>query len=375
MDQPSSKGRSPKSSLYITGVACVVAAIAGTAYYMHESATGLATAKAAMEADVSRGPRIVTAQVVQGPKVREIQLLGDARPYLTTTIFAKVSGYLKNVQVDKGDQVSANQIVAEIDSAELESQYLSALADLDQKQRIDSRSRELLRNNTTSQQAAEQAETNYRMAQETVRNLAIMRSYQTLKAPFDGTVVARFADPGALMQAATTNQASSLPVMQIADNSKLRVGIYVEQRDVAAIKVGDETDIVDAANPERQRKAKISLTAATLDPRTRTLFVEIDLDNSDQFLVPGSFVYVKLRLPVKSFLQIPVTAMMQRGGVQQVAVIDQNSTIKFRPIKVASTNGAVINVIDGLQAGERVGLNVSSDLVEGSKVRASDAPR
>ena len=213
------------------------------------------------------------------------------------------------------------------------------------------------------------------MAQETVRNLAIMRSYQTLKAPFDGTVVARFADPGALMQAATTNQASSLPVMQIADNSKLRVGIYVEQRDVAAIKVGDETDIVDAANPERQRKAKISRTAATLDPRTRTLFVEIDLDNSDQFLVPGSFVYVKLRLPVKSFLQIPVTAMMQRGGVQQVAVIDQNSTIKFRPIKVASTNGAVINVIDGLQAGERVGLNVSSDLVEGSKVRASDAPR
>jgi RND family efflux transporter MFP subunit len=372
MDSPVSKDSAPKSKLYVTGIACVLLTVAGSAYYIHSSSTGLASAKATLEADISRGPRIVTTVVKQGPQTKNIRLLGDARPYLTTTIFAKVSGYLKNVQVDKGDQVSANQIVAEIDSAELESQYLSALADLDQKQRIDARTRELLRNNTTSQQTAEQAETNYRMAQETVRNLGIMRSYQTLKAPFDGTVVARFADPGALMQAATTNQASSLPVMQIADNRKLRVGIYVEQRDVSAIKVGDEVEIEDAANPDRRRKAKISRTAATLDPRTRTMFVEIDLDNSDQFLVPGSFVYVNLALNVKSYLQVPVTALIQRGGVQQVAVIDAESQVKFRPVKVATTDGNVINLIEGVKAGERVGLNIPSDLVENTKVRASD---
>ena len=372
MDSPVSKDTASKSKLYVTGFACVLLAAVGSAYYIHSSSTGLASAKASLEADISRGPRIVTTLVKQGPQTKNVRLLGDARPYLTTTIFAKVSGYLKNVQVDKGDQVSANQIVAEIDSAELESQYLSALADLDQKQRIDARTRELLRNNTTSQQTAEQAETNYRMAQETVRNLAIMRSYQTLKAPFDGTVVARFADPGALMQAATSNQASSLPVMQIADNRKLRVGIYVEQRDVSAIKVGDEVEIEDAANPDRRRKAKISRTAATLDPRTRTLFVEIDLDNSDQFLVPGSFVYVNLQLNVKSYLQVPVTALMQRGGVQQVAVIDADSQVKFRPVKVATTDGNVINLIEGVKAGERVGLNIPSDLIENTKVRASD---
>jgi len=375
MDQLSSQGRPSRTRLYLTGGVCVVATVLGTAYYMNQSSSGLANVKAAMEADVARGPRVVVSNVAQGPQFRMIQLLGDARPYQTTTVFAKVSGYLKSVLVDKGDQVTANQVIAEIDSAELESQYQSAVADLDQKQRIDARSRELLRNSTTSQQAAEQAETNYRMAQETVRNLGIMRSYQTLKAPFNGTVVARFADPGALMQAATTNQASSLPVMQIADNSKLRIGIYVEQRDVAAIKVGDEADIIDSANPDRKRKAKISRTAGTLDPRTRTLFVELDIDNSDQFLVPGSFVNVSLRVPVKSFPQIPVSAMMQRGGTQQVAVIGEDSTIKFRPIKVASTDGALINIADGLKVGERVGLNVSSDLVEGSKVRAAEARR
>lgn len=375
MDQLSSQGRPSKTRLYITGAVCVVGTVLGTAYYMMQSSSSLATVKAAMEADVARGPRVVAANVVQGPQFRTIQLLGDARPYQTTTVFAKVSGYLKSVLVDKGDQVTANQVIAEIDSAELESQYQSAVADLDQKQRIDARSRELFRNSTTSQQAAEQAETNYRMAQETVRNLGIMRSYQTLKAPFNGTVVARFADPGALMQAATTNQASSLPVMQIADNSKLRIGIYVEQRDVSAVKVGDEAEIIDAANPDRRRKAKISRTAGTLDPRTRTLFVELDIDNSDQFLVPGSFVNVSLRIPVKSFPQIPVSAMMQRGGTQQVAVIGEDSTIKFRPIKVASTDGALINIAEGLKVGERVGLNVSSDLVEGSKVRAAEARR
>lgn len=268
--------------------------------------------------------------------------------------------------------MTANQVLAEIDSAELESQYLSALTDLNQKEKINARLQELLKSNNTSQQAAEQAETNYRLAQEAVRNLAIMRSYQTLKAPFDGTVVARFADPGALVQAATTNQASSLPVLQIVDNRKLRVGVFVEQRDVAAIKVGDEAEIVDASNPERRRKAEISRTAGTLDPRTRTLFVEIDLDNSDQFLVPGSFVYVNLHVPVKSFLQIPVTAMVQRGGNPQVAVVGADSTIQFKPIKVASTDGAMINVAEGLKAGEKVALNISSDLTNGAKVRAAE---
>lgn len=205
MDQQVS-GKSPSQKrLYMIGAAFMVVAAGGTAIYLYQAKAGLTTARAAMEADLARGPLVVVTPVKQGPEFRNIQLLGDARPYLTTTIFAKVSGYLKTVHVDKGSAVTANQILAEIDSAELESQYLSALTDLNQKEKIHLRLQELLKNNNTSQQAAEQADTNYRMAQEAVRNLAIMRSYQSLKAPFDGTVVARFADPGALVQAATTN--------------------------------------------------------------------------------------------------------------------------------------------------------------------------
>ncbi len=359
--------------LYLTGLVLLVAAGFGTFRFMQQSAANVASTRTAMETEAARGPRVVVATVAQGPSIRTIQLLGDARAYSTATLFAKVSGYLKTVSVDKGDLVTAGQIIAEIESTELESQYQSAVADLDNKQRIAARARDLLRSGSTAQQAADQAETNLRMAQESVRNLNAIRSYQVLRAPFDGMVVARFADPGALLQAATTNQASSLPVIQLADTTKLRIGAFVEQRDVSAIKPGDEADIIDASNTERRRTARISRTAGSLDPRTRTLFIEIDLDNKDNFLVPGSFVQVVLKVPVTSYPQIPVNAVLQRGPNTVVAVVGPDETVRFRPIRVASTDGIVSNVADGLKPGEKVGLNVPNDVIEGAKIRAAAA--
>jgi RND family efflux transporter MFP subunit len=355
--------------LYLFAIVLLCAAGAGTWKFMRASDIGLGTARAAMEADAARGPRVIVATVTQGPAVRTIQLLGDARPFSTATLFAKVSGYVKSVNVDKGDTVTAGQVIAEIESMELESQYQSASADLDVKNRIAARTRELLRTGSTSQQAADQAEANMRMAQESVRNLGTMRGYQVLRAPFDGTVIARFADPGALMQAATTNQSSSLPVIQLADNTKLRIGVYVEQRDVSAIHVGDEAEVADAANPERRRKARISRTAGTLDPRTRTLFIEIDLDNKDAFLVPGSFVYVTLRVPIASYPQIPVAAILTRAGATLAATIGEDANVRFKPIRLAGTDGITADIAEGLKPGERVGLNVPNDVTEGARVR------
>jgi RND family efflux transporter MFP subunit len=271
--------------------------------------------------------------------------------------------------VDKGDTVKAGQVIAEIDSAELESQYQGAVADMVYKERLVVRARGLLRTGDVAQQAAEQAESSYRQSQETMRNLDTMRSYQVLRAPFDGTIVGRFADPGALMQAATTNQASSLPVVQIADNSKLRIGAYVEQRDVSAVHVGDAAVVTDASNPERRRTAKISRTAGTLDPRTRTLGIEVDLDNRDNFLVPGSFAYVTLRVPVASFPQVPVAALVQRGAAAQIASVGADALVHFRPVKVASTDGIVVNLAEGAKPGEKVALNVPTEVVEGAKIR------
>ena len=365
----------PKRSfgLYVVGLLILVAAGGGTAYYLRNSAAAITDARKGIDAEAARGPRVVVANVIKGPDSRTITLLGDAKPYVVATLFAKVSGYVKTVNVDKGDLVQSGQLIAEIESPELESQYQSAAADLDYKQRLAARARELLRTGSTAVQTSEQAESNLRQAQESVRNLNTMRAYQVLRAPFTGTVVARFADPGALMQAATTNQASSLPVVQLADNSKLRIGAYVEQRDVTAVHVGDPVDVVDASNAERHRMAKISRTAGTLDPRTRTLFIEIDLDNADGVLVPGSFTYANLKVPLASYPQVPVAALNQRGGTSQVAVVGDDAMVKFRPVKVGNTDGTLINILEGVKPGEKVVLNVGNDVTDGIKVRPSPA--
>jgi membrane fusion protein, multidrug efflux system len=361
--------------LYLFGLALVAAAGIVAFQYANSSTQAVAAARQTMAAEASRGLLVQVATVKNGPAFREIRLLGDAKAFTSATIFAKISGYLRTVAVDKGDQVHAGQVLAEIDSAELDSQYEGAVADLDYKARLAARTRELRRTGDTPVQSQEQADSTLRMAEETVRNLATMRSYQEIRAPFDGTITARFADPGALMQAATTNQSSSLPLLVIADNSKLRVGIYVEQRDAAAVHVGDNADIIDAANPDRHIKAKISRSASTLDPRTRTLFMEVDVDNRDGFLVAGSFVYVTLRVPVSSYPQVPVAALVDRGGNTLVATVAEDATVTFRPVKIVSTDGIVTNISEGLKAGDVVALNVPNEVTDGARVRPAPVGR
>ena len=358
-------------ALFVFGALIVAGAGYGGWHYVHASTEGLADARKAIEADAALGPRVVFTTVRSGPESRTISLLGDARPYLSSTIFAKVSGYLKTVDVDKGSLVKQGQKLAEIDSSELDSQYRGAVADLDYKRRLAARSRELVRTGNTPVQTAEQNDSALRQAEELVSNLDTMRAYQILSAPFDGTIIARYADPGSLVQAATTNQASSLPVVQIADLSKLRVGVYVEQRDVSAIHVGNPAEVIDASDQDRRRVGKISRTAGALDPRTRTLYIEIDIDNRDNFLVPGSFTYVNIQVPIQSLPQIPVSAMTTRGGKQLVAVVGDNNIVQFRPVKIGNTDGTLFNILDGVKPGEKVVLNVTDDVTEGSKVRAS----
>jgi RND family efflux transporter MFP subunit len=375
MDRIPTNPRKRSLGLYVFGVVLVAVAGAGAAYFAYANSQAVAAARDNIAAEAARGPLVVVATVSAGPKTREITLLGDTKPYSTATLFAKVSGYIKTVSVDKGDMVRAGQVLAEVESAETDSQYASAVADLDYKTRLAVRSRELLRTGNVAPQADEQAQSSMRMAKEAVRNLATMMSYESIKAPFDGTVIGRFADPGALLQSAMTNQASSLPVLMIADNSRLRVAVYVEQRDVAAVHIGDVAEVTDASNSEGRRVAKISRTAGALDPRTRTLYVEIEVDNRDKFLVPGSFAYVTLRVPVPSLPQVPVAALVQRDGTLVVASVAEDGAIRFKPIKVASTDGIVANVAEGVSAGDRVALNVPNEVTEGTRIRPVLASR
>jgi RND family efflux transporter MFP subunit len=362
-----STGRS--TVFYLFGIASLVIA-AGAVWYFHSSRNSeVAIARQARAAAVDRGPRVEVVNAVKGPERRTITLLADVRSNQVATLYGKVSGYMKTINVDRGDKVEAGQVLALIESPELEYQYAAAVTDLEHKRRNLERSRELFAKGNTTQVALFQFETDARVAESNVTVLATTKGYQTIRAPFAGRVTNRFVDPGALVTNAQTNIVSALPVMTISDDSRLRVYVYVQQADVPFVNVGDEAEVVDASNPDRKVKARITRMTGELDPRARAMQIEVNIDNSEGFLASGSFAYVTIHIPIKSYPQIPVSGLIVRGADNFVAVLD-NDTLRFKPVRVASTDGNTISVADGLSTGDKVAINLPDEVSNGSRVQA-----
>ena len=261
-------------------------------------------------------------------------MLADVRANTAAIMYAKVSGYMKTVLVDRGDRVQAGQVLAVIELPEIDQQYNAAVTDLEHKRRNLARSQELLAKGNTTQVAMLQFETDARVAEANVKGLETMKGYQTIRAPFAGRVTARFVDPGTLITNAQTNFVSALPIMTISDDSRLRVYCYVQQQDVPFINVGDTADVIDASNPERRMKAKVSRMTGELETRTRTMQIEINIDNTEGFLVAGAFANVMLHIPIKSYPQIPASGLLVRGEGNYVAMIE-NDALRYKPIRVA----------------------------------------
>ena len=308
-------------------------------------------------------------QVTQGPKERLIQLLGDTRPYQTATLYGKVSGYVTTMAVDRGDHVKEGDLLATVASVETDQQYESSVRDLENKRRNWVRAQDLVAHGWTSHQAADQAQTDFTMATANVAQTATMKSYEQIRAPFDGVVTARYVDVGALVQNSTTNKTSNQPVLTIADETRLRVDVFVEQRDVPFVHVGDLAEVADGANAERKVQARIARTSHELDQRTRTLFVELDVDNADHFLVPGSFAYVTLHIPVESYPQVPVAGLVVRGTRTMIADLAGDQTVHLRPVTVANTDGINAMLSQGATVGEKVAINLPDEVGDGGRVQ------
>jgi RND family efflux transporter MFP subunit len=369
----SSRGARP-ATFYVFGGLMVVGAAAVVAYFHFARHQEIAAVREARAIVADRGPRIEVVTTTAGPTERGITLLGDVRSGATAILYAKVSGYLKSVAVDKGDRVDAGQVVAEIESPELEQQYASASADLINKRRNLARLKGLYEHGNTTQVAMYQAETDAAVAENNVAALATTKSYQTVRAPFAGRVTARFADPGALITNAQTNFVSAMPMVTISDDTKVRVYIYLQQSDVPFVHMGDTAVVSDASNPERKKTATVTRMNGELDAKTRTMLIEVHIDNADGFFVPGSFAYVTLYVPVPSYPQVPVTALLTRGSESFVAVLDEN-VLRFRTVKVASTDGTTVSVADGVKPGEKIAINVPDEVTNGSRVQPIAATR
>jgi membrane fusion protein (multidrug efflux system) len=367
------RGRFGTILLYLIGILVIGGAALGAWRMRDDKGSALSASREALAEGVARGPVVQVVQVTQGPKERLIQLLGDTRAYQTATLYSKVSGYVTTIAVDRGDHVKAGSLLATVASVETDQQYESALRDLENKKRNWERAKDLVGHGWTSRQAADQAETSYTMATASAAQNATMKSYEQIHAPFDGVVTARFVDVGALVQNSTTNKTSNQPVLTIADDTKLRVDVYVEQRDVPFVHVGDLADVADGANSDRKITARIARTSNELDPRTRTLFVELDVDNADHFLVSGSFAYVSLHIPVQSYPEIPVAGLIVRGTRTMIADLGSDQTVHLRPVTVASTDGIRAMLSQGATIGQRVAINLPDEVGDGGRVQPVSA--
>lgn len=356
-------------TFYVVTVALLGAAAAGAWYIYKSRSIEINAVREARAAIAERGPRIEIVNATASPKERTIKLLGDVRAGASATLYAKVAGYLKTISVDKGDRVEAGDIVAQIESPELEQQYAGASADLANKRRNFMRIKDLFEKGIGTQVALNQAETDATVSENTVGALETMKSYQVVRAPFSGRITARFVDPGALITNAQANITSAMPIVTLSDDRRIRVYAYVQQADAPFVRIGDKAELSDASNPERRKLATVTRMTGELDQKTRTMLIEVHVDNSDDFFVPGSFVYVMLTVPIESVTRIPVTALLTRGDKTNVAVFD-SGVVKFRPITVSATDGANINVSAGLRPGEQVAVNLPDEVIDGSRIQA-----
>lgn len=317
---------------------------------------------------VASGIPVLVAPVGSAQAGRHITLPGELRPFRVTTVYSKVSGYLREINVDKGDKVKAGQALGRVESPETDQQVLSLEADLVRKRQVNDRYRSLVGKGVVSAQEMDNAAAALQSGMADLDRLRALKSYETIRAPFDGIVTARYADPGALLPAATGSTQAAQPLVEVQDMSRVRIFVYVSQAEAPYIKDGDPVTLVSQEDTHLAVEATITRTTHALDMRTRTMLVEIDLDNKDGKLYPGLFVNATLQVNSAAMLTMPSDAVFLRNGKPTVAVIEDN-VAKYTPVEIASDDGHIVHIASGLKVGQMVGLHVSDAVSDGATVK------
>jgi RND family efflux transporter MFP subunit len=365
---------SPKSSyikLLVIGIILILILGGGLAIITIKRSNKVKTQTSERVEMQKEGPVVKTDLVKMSSDAKQIVLPGEARPYENATVYAKISGYMDKILVDKGDKVSQNQLLAVINNPEISQQYNAAKADLENKRKILERDKALLAKKFISQEDYDLSQTSVNLAEATYASLTEQVGYQQLRAPFAGTVTARYADPGTLIQNAINSQTSAQPVVTISQLGRLRIYVYVEQRDASFLKNGYPVDITLQERPDFHLKATVTRFTGELDERTRMMTVEIDVDNKDNRIIAGSYVQVHITGPQTKAgqLQVPATALVFHKGKPLLAFIDKDTVLHLKPVKVGDNTGDKVTILDGANEGDRVALSVGESILDGQKVR------
>ena len=340
-------------------------------------------AKAALkkETDKSAVPVVDVIQPKQGAPHQEIVLPGNIQAFTDAPIYARTNGYLRKWYVDIGARVKAGQLLAVIDTPEVDQQLLQARADLNTaeantnlSQITWNRYEDLKNTDSVSKQDVDNANGDYAAKKATqassaanVKRLEDTKAFQNIYAPFDGVITARETDIGQLIdQGSSTTQKE---LFHIAAIKTLRVYINVPQQYSIAAKPGLTADLTLGEYPGRRFQGTLVRTANAIDVASRTLLVEVDVNNATGELLPGAYTEVHLKLPsdIPTFI-LPVSALIFRAQGLQVATVDSNNKTKLVAITLGRDFGSQVEVLSGLNGDDKVIVNPSDSVIDGEQV-------
>jgi RND family efflux transporter MFP subunit len=320
-------------------------------------------------ASAESAPKTVAAVKVERTNLaRAVSLTGEIRAWQEIDIHAKVSGYLKTITVDIGDQVKTGQVIANLDLPEeqqdqvkAEADYQVAKLDYDRIQTIIRKKPGLL-----AEEDVDKAKATYEEAKATYERMKILSGYAVITAPFDGVITKRSADLGALIQAGTSSGGQA-PLVHLAEIDKLRFDFPVPESIVSAIKVGMPVDIAIQADG-KVLHSQVARMSDKVDSATRTMDVEADLDNTDLQLKPGLYATAKIALDAKQdALAAPVEAVAM-GKNPTVWVINAQNVIEERAVTLGIQMPDKVEITNGVSAGDILVYGNRGDLNIGMKV-------
>lgn len=371
----------PGKALMIVGVLLVILLLAGGFTMFSRISHERALAK---ETERETVPTVNVVNPQSEKPDEDLVLPGSLQAYEESPIYARTSGYLVRWYKDIGSRVKKGELLAKIDTPEVDQELdqtkaarQQTLAQLELAKISADRWENLRKSDSVSAQEADQQSSGYKQAQANlaaadanVRRLEQLEGFKEVYAPFDGVLTRRNVDPGALINAGAG--AAGRELFDLARVDPLRVFTSVPQAYAPYIKVGAKTAVTLQEFPGQEFVAMIARTAESIDPTTRTLLTEVDVPNKDGRLLPGSFgeVHFKVGNNVNK-VTVPVNAMLFRAQNAQVAVIGADNKVQLRAINIGRDYGTSLEILGGVAASDRIVVNPPDSLENGELVNVA----
>jgi RND family efflux transporter MFP subunit len=356
------------------------------------------------------------AKVERGPMENTLTIAGEFKPFQDVDVHAKVAGYIKKIYVDVGDHVKAGQTLAVLEVPELAAELTGADAQVRRaqqeirreqgdvqraesahaaahsmyirlkqaseqqkglvaQQEVDDAQAKDLETEaqvSSAQAALSAAQQQLEIADANEKQFGALTNYTRIVAPFDGVVTVRHADTGSLVAAGTSSSSQAIPIVRIAEISKLRLVLPIPESIAAQIHLGDPVKVrVQALNQDIT--GKVSRFADSLDLQTRTMETEIDFDNRNGKLIPGMYTETQLMLAERpNALSVPLEAVAENGNEATVLLVTPQNTIEQRKVRLGIQGKSRAEVAAGLKEGDRVVIGNRSQYREGEKVQPKE---